>query len=223
MKKWLRVKRLVNDGELSKAARDIDGAGVAEPTDEVIAELRLKYPKRSRDVKWPQIGEIMTELKKQSRIDQLEKLKTSDEDNSVDSKKDNPLATVATTLDIDDDEAEMEIEDKDDDFTSKDRHDWDPTDDEKRWLEENNVHTRISHEDITKAAMRIKRSTGACHQQITPWMLRQAIESSTNGSCSLAIAKLSNRMAKGDFDRVSGRAFSMMRSFALWTDKEKSR
>ena len=38
MKKWLRVKRLVNDGELSKAARDIDGAGVAEPTEKVIAE-----------------------------------------------------------------------------------------------------------------------------------------------------------------------------------------
>ena len=31
MKKWTRVKRLVNDGELSKAARDINGAGVAEP------------------------------------------------------------------------------------------------------------------------------------------------------------------------------------------------
>ena len=46
MKKWLRVKMLVNDGELSKAARDIDGAGVAEPTTAVVAELRSKYPKR---------------------------------------------------------------------------------------------------------------------------------------------------------------------------------
>ena len=53
-------------------------------------------------------------------------------------------------------------------------------------------------------------------------MLRQAVEGSTNGSCSLAIAKLSNRMAKGDFDRISGHAFSMMRSVALWKNKEKT-
>ena len=53
-------------------------------------------------------------------------------------------------------------------------------------------------------------------------MLRQAIQYSSNGSCSLSIAKLSNRMAKGDFDKVSGRAFSMMRSVALWKDKEKT-
>ena len=46
IKKWDRIKRLVNDGELSKAAREIDSAGVAEPTEEVISELRQKYPKR---------------------------------------------------------------------------------------------------------------------------------------------------------------------------------
>ena len=46
MKKWIRIKRLVNDGELSKAARDIDGAGVATPTKEIVDELRAKYPKR---------------------------------------------------------------------------------------------------------------------------------------------------------------------------------
>ena len=46
MRRWNRVKKLVNDGELSKAAREIDGAGVAEPSSKVVADLRRKYPKR---------------------------------------------------------------------------------------------------------------------------------------------------------------------------------
>ena len=62
MKRWLRVKRLVNDGELSKAARDIDGAGVAEPTPKVVAELAEKYPKRREEVSWPTYEDILTEL-----------------------------------------------------------------------------------------------------------------------------------------------------------------
>ena len=60
------------------------------------------------------------------------------------------------------------------------------------WLEESKVHTHISSEDIEKAVKRIKKSTGGGPQQITPWMLKQAVEGSSNGSCSLAIAKLSN-------------------------------
>ena len=36
------------------------------------------------------------------------------------------------------------------------------------------------------------------------------------------IAKLSNRMSNGDFDIIIGRAFSMMRSVALWKNKSKT-
>ena len=53
-------------------------------------------------------------------------------------------------------------------------------------------------------------------------MVRQAVKASVNGSCSLTIAKLSSRKANGDFNRLSGRAFSMMRSIALWKCKEKN-
>ena len=63
MKRWLRVKTLVNDGELSKAARDIDGAGVADPTTRIVAELKKKYPKRSEEVRWPEVADILKELK----------------------------------------------------------------------------------------------------------------------------------------------------------------
>ena len=91
-----------------------------------------------------------------------------------------------------------------------------------KWREEGDVYTHISSYAIEKAVKRIKKSTGGGPQQITPWMLKQAIESSQNDSCSLAIAKLSNRMAKGDYDRVTGRAFSMMRSVALSKTKEKT-
>ena len=76
MKRWLRVKRLVNDGEMSKAARDIDGAGVAEPTEKVIAELIGKYPKRSDEVEWPKIAAVLEELKEQSKADLIESKKT---------------------------------------------------------------------------------------------------------------------------------------------------
>ena len=91
-----------------------------------------------------------------------------------------------------------------------------------KWREESDVYTHFSSDDIEKAVKRIKKSTGGGPQQITPWMLKQAIESSQNDSCSLAIPKLSNRMAKGDYDRVTGRAFSMMRSVALSKTKEKT-
>ena len=62
MKKWIGVKRLGNDGELSKAARDIDGAGVAWPTGWVVNELKKKYPKRKEEVTWPKDEEITKEL-----------------------------------------------------------------------------------------------------------------------------------------------------------------
>ena len=59
MKTWLRVKSLVNDGEFSKAARDINGAGVAQPTKPVVAELRRKYHKRREEVELPKKEEIL--------------------------------------------------------------------------------------------------------------------------------------------------------------------
>ena len=52
-------------------------------------------------------------------------------------------------------------------------------------------------------------------------MIRQAVEGSTNGSCSLVIAKLSNRMVNGHFDKVTGGAYSMMKSVAPWKSKKK--
>ena len=59
MQMWLRVKRLVNDGELSKSARVINGAGVAEPLEKIVAELREKYPKRVSEIIWPCLSEIL--------------------------------------------------------------------------------------------------------------------------------------------------------------------
>jgi len=52
-------------------------------------------------------------------------------------------------------------------------------------------------------------------------MIKPAVEGSTNGSCALVIVNLSNRMANGDFDKMAGSAFSMMRSVALWKNKDK--
>ena len=80
----------------------------------------------------------------------------------------------------------------------------------------------MSSESIEKVVKRLNKSTGGGPQQITPWMIRQTVEGSTDGSCALVIANLSNRMANGDFDSVAGSAFSIMRSVALWKNKEKT-
>ena len=53
-------------------------------------------------------------------------------------------------------------------------------------------------------------------------MIKQGVEGSTNGSCALVMANLSNRMANCDFDKVARSAFSMMRSVALWKKKDKT-
>ena len=53
-------------------------------------------------------------------------------------------------------------------------------------------------------------------------MLKQAIESSENGAYPPVIAKLSNRMSKEDFQTLSGWAFCMMRSVALWKTNSKT-
>ena len=80
----------------------------------------------------------------------------------------------------------------------------------------------MTFENIEKTVKRLKKSTGGGPQQITPWMIRQAVEGSPNGSCSLVIAKLSNCMVNGKYDTVLGSAFSIMKSVALWKNKEKT-
>ena len=64
--------------------------------------------------------------------------------------------------------------------------------------------TFVNSDDIEKATKRIKKSTGGGPQQITPWLIKQAVEGSVNGSCALTITKLSNRMANGDFSTITG-------------------
>ena len=53
-------------------------------------------------------------------------------------------------------------------------------------------------------------------------MSKQAVKCSTDCSCALVIEKLSNRMSYGDLDGVTSRAFSMMRSVALWKHKSQT-
>ena len=48
-----RAKVLTNDGELSKAFATMVQRGVAPSTDDIIAQLRTKFPTRRRKVRWP--------------------------------------------------------------------------------------------------------------------------------------------------------------------------
>ena len=69
MKAWIRAKRLVNDGEFSKAAREINEAGVAPPNKQVVEWLRSKYPRRTEEVRWPEEDEIADEVEQAKMLD----------------------------------------------------------------------------------------------------------------------------------------------------------
>ena len=113
----------------------------------------------------------------------------------------------------------MEI--KEEEIESENTEERQDSENADRWSE-TAARTSVTSDSIEKVVRRLKKSTGGGPQQINPWMVKQAVESSIDGWCALVIAKLSNRMANGDFDRVTGRAFSMMRSVALWKDKGKT-
>ena len=88
----------------------------------------------------------------------------------------------------------------------------------KLWLSESGVHTQVLNEDILRCARSARKSTRGGLQQISPWVLRQAIESSPSGSCAWAIADLSNRISRGAFDTTIGRLECTAWTVALWKD-----
>ena len=115
----------------------------------------------------------------------------------------------------------MNTEIKEDEIQQEGSKQYEEWENAERWSK-NAARTSVTADSIEKVIKRLKKSTGGGPQQITPWMIRQAVEGSTNGSCALVIANLSNRMANGDFNNVAGSAFSMMRSVALWKNKRKT-
>ena len=53
-----RAKVLTNDGELSKAFATMVQRGVAPPTENILSQLRSKFPKRKNQVCWPNKDKI---------------------------------------------------------------------------------------------------------------------------------------------------------------------
>ena len=205
MKTWMRVKSLVNDGEFSKAARDMNEVGVADITERVVAELKSKYPKRVEEVKLPDKEEIICRLQEAKTLDDLTRAALS------------ITATQPMRGSLQRTDPGLSEHVEIDDELEEDPETW-----AKRIFSKFGGRTCVNADDIETAVKKIKKSAGGGPQQITPWMLKQAIESSENRACQLVIAKLSNRMSKGDFGTVSGRAFSMMRSVALWKTNSKT-
>ena len=73
------------------------------------------------------------------------------------------------------------------------------------WMSERDGHTRVLEEDILRVARGARQSSIGKVQQITPCVLKMAIDASPNGSCAWVIASLSNRIFRGDFDSSIGR------------------
>ena len=53
-----RAKTLTNDGELRKAFATMVQRGVAPTTNDIVKQLRTKFPKRKNEVSWPSQDEV---------------------------------------------------------------------------------------------------------------------------------------------------------------------
>ena len=82
--------------------------------------------------------------------------------------------------------------------------------------------TRVLEEDILRLARGARQSTRGGVQQITPQVLKIAIEASINGSCAWVIASLSDRISRGDFNSSIGRLQCFAWTAALWKNPEKT-
>ena len=88
-------------------------------------------------------------------------------------------------------------------------------------LENVDMSITISAEMIEEAAKKSKRGTAGGLQQITPWHLRQAVESSTNQEVAIAAARLATRWGRGDFSPRTGRLTAAGRLIGLYKNAER--
>ena len=134
----------------------------------MINEFKSKYPKRRGKVVWPSDKEILEQLKNGKKLDNLE----------------DPVTLLSSSTPptlIQDRTAERFTKQKEaDNLIMK----------LSSLLSDRSARKFIVQEDIKAAVKTMKKSVGEGPQQITPWMIKQAVECSENGSCPLVIAQL---------------------------------
>ena len=189
--KYERAKTLTNDGEISKAHATIVNRGVATLTDDIVKQLKEKFPARARKVKWP----------KKERILELRRLMESKVGLCSESVKENmgSISSVTeTSMDIDESSSILTAlqESSEFDFQS----------------------ITVNWENIVQTASKAKKSTGGGLCQLTPWHLKAAVSNSPGNRCAKALAWWANRWARGDFDTHLGALLAMSRLLPIYKD-----
>ena len=74
---------------------------------------------------------------------------------------------------------------------------------------------------VIDAANAARRSTASGLQQITPWLLRRAVENSTNHGVARALAQLATRWGNGELGSLVGALTASGRLLGLFKDEHK--
>ena len=118
--------------------------------------MRQKYPERQEEVTWPEIEEVYEDLVEDMRAEKkIFPIRDAQEPERMDIDSNEPLEF--NTLTVDERAA--------------------------RWRDESKARTSVTSEAIEVKVKRLRKSTGGGPQQISPWMIKQAVEGSANGSC----------------------------------------
>ena len=78
------------------------------------------------------------------------------------------------------------------------------------------VDVSIETESIYESVAKIQRSKAGGLQQITPWLLRRAVQHSRDGSCAKVMARLATRWGLGHFSLLCGELMAAARMIGLW-------
>ena len=177
--KHLRVKRLVNYGEWSKAMGALLSNGTADITDNVLSQLREKHPTRTEPIAHPGPYPGWSDSTKNTHAPNSMELDpdTDDPNGGVDSQDSHQPATHMN-MNIDQGGLRAPLT-------------------ENTTL--NYPSLVVKTKDILQAAKGARKLTSGGLQQITPWHLKRALLSSSNENCASTAAHLATRWAKGDY------------------------
>ncbi len=84
-----------------------------------------------------------------------------------------------------------------------------------------NHHYVVTAEDIKKSTKTIHRGTAGGLQQVTPWLIRRAVESDTNDETATLLAHLATRLGRGDFNPITGEQVAAGRLIPLFKNAAK--
>ena len=192
-KKHSRAAELVGMGELSKAMKALTSHGVAPITDAVISQLQDKHPGRKMPVAWPTMDEVTRERKR---------VREEEESGSEQARRQ--------------DREQLQVEPDLLDRESKIK--------QQAELEINShvPHILMNPDTIESAALEAKKSSSGGLDQITPWLLRRAVETGLNHRVAIIIARIATRWGKGDFSPVVGELAAGGRLIGLYKNEAKT-